>query len=203
MAAGSGSEYPVVIGLDPAIKNFGYAVIRMDHDGSRFKLLRAGHIEKRITDFGKNFDVQISAYRKEMHGLLREFNPKLLVAERFQTRQRLTFSMGEKVNIMLGIAMYRRANSVNLVAPGAWKKQANSRVPLNKLYNIGRAHVRDICKKEGMSTKRSQAIQKQVPHCVDATCVALLYGSRYLGYPFPSELITERLPLHVVNVMEW
>ena len=197
------TKYPVIIGLDPAIRNFGYAVLHMDHDGSRYKLLEAGHIAKRITDFGDRFDDQISSYRTEIHGLLRRFNPKLLVAERFQTRQRLTFSMGEKVNLMLGIALYRRSNGVRLVAPGAWKKQANSRVLLKTMYNVGRKHVRTVCKEKGLSTRRSQIIQKQVPHCIDAACVALLYGARYLGYPFPTELITERLPIHVVSAIDF
>ena len=195
-------EYPIIIGLDPAIKNFGYSVIRMDHAGKRFQMLESGIIQSKLLNM-ERIDSEIAAYKKEMYTLFRRYSPTLLVIERFQTRHMLTHSMGEKVNMMIGVAaISKHVKTVWMIAPGAWKKQVNAAVSLRELYNAGRSTVRTHCKKNGIPLKQSQAAQARIPHCIDATCLGLLYGARYLENSIPSQLLSNRIPKHMVDVMD-
>ena len=197
----SARSYPIIIGMDPAIKNFGYAVARMDHDGKRFQMLDAGFIQNKLENL-ENVRNEISVYRKEIDNLFRHYAPTLLVIERFQTRHMLTHSMGEKVNMMISIAAISEyIKTVWMIAPGAWKKQINAAVNLQELYNIGRSTVRAYCKKNDIPLQQSQVAQKQVPHCIDATCLGLLYGARYLENPAPLQLFSNRIPKYMVDVM--
>ena len=156
-----------VIGFDPAVRNFGYAVVR------KGKVLDTGVLRDALTSLGNGFQAQADVYRKHVMEL-RRLKPDLLVIERFQTRHRLTMAQGECVNIMIGMAAgYMQDVPIRLVIPGAWKKKVPA---LKEMYNAGRKRVREIARGRGLQTPQSKALQQMVPHCVDAACLAILYG---------------------------
>ena len=179
--------YPIVIGMDPGIRNFGYAVARMDHDGSRYEMLQAGILSNPIQNLD-DIDTEADNFRREVKALFGGYRSRLLVIERFQTRYIVTHSMGEIVNMMIGIVAHGKyAHEYQLISAGAWKKQASTTINLKELYRIARQYT--------------PAHRTKVPHAIDAACMGILYGARYLGNPDPTSILTPKLANHVADIL--
>ena len=190
-------NYPIILGCDPAIKNFGWCAIRVDSENGRYKILKAGILRHTLSNVHGDLEEQVAAYSKAINRILEKYQPTIIVCERFETRiqRRLSGSAGEAVNAMIGILMANavaKSISIITVLPGAWKSKVRHRTPLPKMYNVGRARIRKLAKEKGSTLKRSQDIQSRIPHATDAACLALLRAD----IPIPSSL-----PIHVANTL--
>lgn len=167
----------IILGLDPAIKNFGYSVIGIDPIQYKWKLIECGIIKNPINKLDGNFSLSTQKFKADIDLLSIEYKPVFTIIERFMNRHKLGQSMTEKVGIMIGIASSNRnMGKVQLVTPGVWKTRIKRFVNIDDIYKETKLQIR----KKSVNKEQSKYAQNQVNHCVDSTILSILYGMEFL-----------------------
>lgn len=191
----------VMIGFDPAPKNFGFSVVEIDQETPRdWTLVFCGTLNNTIDSFDVFQD--IDNFHIEIEAMLEKFQPDRIVIERFMNRGMMGGAFNEKINIMIGMLILiarKRRIIIMSTTPAAWKNLVNSlwvtkdkkgkRLPakelrIHKTYLAAKVKIRKTLQSSGCKGeeyKRKALVQNDVPHCVDATIMCLVHGQTWDG----------------------
>lgn len=192
-----------VLGLDPAIKNYGYSMLEIREDLAAWRLVDCGLIQHPINEIAENLRESLERYTLEMRRMIQLWQPEAVIIERFQNRSRIGASQTEKVNIMIGLAAFMASLSsahITAFTAAQWKNRVNAKVDIEDIYKTTRVFMRDYCKSKRMNKDKANALVNQIPHSVDATIMALLIGSQRAGID-PFKFINVTIAGKVVKVL--
>jgi len=154
-----------VIGHDPGSRNYAYSVVDARVWGHLFqyKVRKCGIIEKAIPALKDDLKEGTVQFIKEVDGIIGDFKPvNYFIAERFVSRG-LRGDIGERANIMLGIALAlttrKKVGVVEtpMITASTWKNRTKKILDLKELYKQCRVP----------------------PHEVDATLIALFIACQH------------------------
>jgi len=167
--------------MDPAIKNFGWAVL--DLWPGEWKIAAGGLIGDLPEAFGLpvndssgkkapgvRVDMAARGFGRKIDGMLGEYRPEALVLERFQNRGRIGQSMTERVNLLIGIAAaagLRGSLPVHAVSPSEWKRGCKR--DMAKETKACKA----VLKGRIPDKERFRALRDACPHVLDASAMCL------------------------------
>ena len=174
----------IYLGLDPAIKNFGFSVIELHPVKAKWRLLDCGLLKHPMSEIGHDFRASIQHFHMEMSALSLSVTPQLVAVERFMNRGMVGASQTEKVNLMIGYLAHlfgEQGSRIRLLSAGAWKAKVNAKMNLDGVVNQGRAQLRKSLRAAGMSANEYQPWVAMVPHCTDATVLAAMMAYEELG----------------------
>jgi Holliday junction resolvasome RuvABC endonuclease subunit len=192
-----------VLGLDPAIKNYGFAMLEIREDLTAWRIIDCGLLLYPLNEMTFNLKEGIEKYTFEMKRMIRMWRPRDVVVERYQNRSRIGASQNEKVNIMIGIAalMADQADSeIHAYTASQWKNKVNAKTDLDEIYKHTRNTMRKFCKRNDIPKKKTDWLLNQVAHSVDATIMALFIGSGRAGIN-PFTFINTTIADKVVNAL--
>lgn len=173
-----------VLGLDPAIKNFGFSMLEIREDKTAWRIIECGLLQHPINAIGEDLRDSLDTFTYEMRRMIQVWRPADVVIERFQNRSRVGASQTEKVNIMIGLAAYMADSAscnVHALTAASWKNKVNASADLDKIYLSARSAVKDLCKSEGIAVAARTALLGKTPHSVDSTILALFIGCQKAG----------------------
>lgn len=196
-------EHHRVLGLDPAIKNYGFSMLEIREDLTAWRIIDCGLIVNPINEIHENFRLAIEQYTFEMRSKIQIWRPHDLVIERFQNRSRVGASQTEKVNIMIGLAALmgdQASCDIHAFTASQWKNKVNAKADLDDIYAATRSVMKDFCKANKLSIKDRKVLVGKVPHSVDSTILGLFVGSAKAGID-PFTFINESISIKVVKAL--
>ena len=154
------------MGMDLGVVNFALAVVDGQRSG-KFAVQHAVMLQHMVQDITElAYARSYRRFRQEVQTYIDQWQPDVIVLERFMNRGRFNGASGEKINIMIAIVTalaFRRGIMVVLVSASTWK---------NRFQHLF-----------GRSLKEVYANLRPVPpHFVDAHLQAI-YGLRKLHAP--------------------
>jgi Holliday junction resolvasome RuvABC endonuclease subunit len=156
-----------VLALDPGIRNFGLSVVEYCPVRQRSRILGTNMIANTIEEPKAWFSLQSKLYESEIRGLIKEFQPHLCIAERYQSRGQGGTTI-ECVGMMLNsLPHLMRYSDVKLVTAATWKNAFNRVHDLEQTY--------------------TKVEKPKTVHEFDATCMGLYRLSQVfdlLGFSF-------------------
>ena len=192
-----------VLGLDPAIKNYGYSMLEIREDLTAWRIIECGLVQNPINEIAENLRDSLDKYSFEMRRMIQVWRPADVVIERFQNRSRVGASQTEKVNIMIGLAAYMAdvaSCNVHAITAAQWKNKVNAKADLDAIYTTTRTYMRDYCKSRNHSKAQRDTLVGKVPHSVDSTILGLLIGCQRSGID-PFSFINTNVANKVVKAL--
>jgi len=180
----------IILGLDPAIKNFGYSVFGSDPN----KCYESGILKNPVNEMGVESQKLIKNFLEEISNIIDKYKVDNIVVERFQARNISRDIQIECVNTMIG-ALLTLDIPVRLIYASHWKNEINRVV---STYG----YLLDNKKKLGEPLHQSIYPRLRcTPHEFDASCIAL-YGFETSMKPFKEFLGTEEDLSDYVNKIQ-
>jgi len=165
----------IVLGLDPAIKNFGYCVYDADSNVS----IENGILDCTINKIDDGHPDQVLAFTNRIMDLISTHGISLITAERFQARGVTLDIQIECINQMLGIISLCAVNlgvKYKFVYASHWKNEVNKKLKTLGCFLIDPKNKR-------AKTETGINVYKNIrctPHELDAALIAS-YGAEYVN----------------------
>lgn len=155
-----------VLGLDPGTTNHAWAAIEIRLNPFRTHVVASGMVTNTVTELTGDPHVMANKYKREIRALIKKYNLKYIVAERFMSRG-LRGKTGEMVSVMLGLLLNVGIKDVRFVTAAQWKNQWNVFHDLKAFY-------------------KAAAV---VPHQIDACNIGIYAGNLWFGTKNPFEFL--------------
>lgn len=173
----------IILASDPGTKNFSTAALKVQvHKGTlKYDILRVTMLGRMVQELkGDDFWKELQKFKSEYYGLVRQYAPEYIVAERYQNRGAQRGSTGETVSLMLGVmSLAPRCKNVKLITAAQWKNEFNKHYDLKEFYEIA----------------------PLVPHAVDSISIGLYRACQVLGLK-PFEFLTPKNVRMLLHKME-
>jgi Holliday junction resolvasome RuvABC endonuclease subunit len=150
--------HSIIIGFDPGINNFGYAVVKFTNH--RPKILDFDLLASTVKELTNDvFLIQCQAFALLVKSIIKKYGPKRLIMERFINRGRFFAALVEKISVMIGIAQQicsKAKVTLLVVTSASWKNafQRETKQDLKVIY---------------------KTYKPLPPHCIDSLLLTL-YG---------------------------
>lgn len=186
----------VILGLDPAIKNFGYSVCTKDSSGTVLPR-ESGILKNPVNAMGLESQELVAKFLEEIKTTISTHSVRQIVVERFQARNITRDIQIECVNAMIG-ALLTLDTPIRLIYASHWKNEINRTAAE---YGF----LLDNKKKLGSPVfpvyDSVYPKLRCTPHEFDASCIAI-YGFATELKPFKEFLGTRESLVNHVNKLE-
>lgn len=133
-----------ILGIDPGKVNAAYAVIEVQAQPFRYRILEHGMLLQTLTSMvGSDMQVRADGFKREVRKIIRKHKPTHLIAERYQTRGPKGTNV-ELVNVMLGLLLSVGIRNTCLITASQWKNRWNKVYKLNDFYEEAGVVVHQI-----------------------------------------------------------